>query len=124
MDRYRHSEAQVTIVTEGLQLQTVQEFGFRGSKHERLGLQLLQSASNMYPDHPQIKDTFYVKFNRCEPGNLIVGQECPDVPLFTPKGVRTSLMSHYYQLAQTQCGYEEKSGMSAPLLVVVAGSST
>jgi len=124
MDRYRHNEGQVTVVTEGLQLRAVHEFGFIGKQKEQLGLTLLQSASNMYPDHPQIKDTFYVKFNRCEPGNLHVGQDCPDVSLSTPQGQKTTLLTHYRQLAQAQCGYEEKSGLPAPLLVVVAGSST
>lgn len=124
MDRYRHSEAQVTVVTQGLQLRAVHEFGFLGKAQEQMGLDLLQSASNMYPDHPQIKDTFYVKFNRCEPGNMYMGQECPDVPLCTPQGENTTLMTHYRQLAYSQCGYEEKSGQSAPLLVIVAGSST
>jgi len=124
MDRFRHSESQVTVVTEGLQVQTAREFGFNGTKAEQMGVTLLQSASNMYPNHPQIKDTFYVKFNRCEPGNLIVGQECPDVPLYTPQGEQTTLLRYYQQLAVSQCGYEQKSGMPAPLLVVVAGSST
>jgi len=124
MDRYRHSEAQVTVVTEGLQLRAVHEFGFLGKAQEQMGLSLLQSASNMYPDHPQIQDTYYVKFNRCESGNLIAGQECPDVPLYTPQGGRTTLMTHYRQIAQSQCGYEEKSDQPAPLLVIVAGSST
>jgi len=123
MDRYRHNEGQVTVVTEGLQLRAVHEFGFTKS-NEKMGLTLLQSASNMYPDHPQIKDTFYVKFNRCEPGNLQVGQDCPDAPLSTPEGQPTTLLTYYRQLARSQCAYEAKSGQPAPLLVVVAGSST
>jgi len=124
MDRFRHSEGQVTLVTEGLQLRAIHEFGFTGKQQEQLGVQLLQSASNMYPDHPQIKNTFYVKFNRCESGDLQVGRDCPDVPLSTPQGQKTTLLTYYRQLAHSQCGYEEKSGQPAPLLVVVAGSST
>jgi len=124
MDRYRHSEDQVTVVTEGLQLRAVQEFGFRGKKQQEMGLTLLQSASNMYPNHPQIQETFYVKFNRCEPGNLRIGADCPDVSLYTTKGEKTTLLTYYRQLAYTQCAYEAKSDQPAPLFVLVAGSST
>jgi len=125
MDIFRHNEGRVTLITEGLQLQVVREFGFHTQQEQEMGLRLLQSATNMYPDHPQVKDTFYVKFNRCEPGNLEVGMPCPDVSLSTPHGEKTTLMKYYAQRALTQCGYEEKkSDMPAPLLVVVAGSST
>jgi len=124
MDKFRHSEHEVTLLTEELQADVVRRYGFRGQKFEPIGLQLLRSASSLYPDHPVIKETFYVKFNRCVSGKLKVGDPCPNVPLLTLSGERTSLQDYFTQAASTHCGWTLDSKLPAPPLVMVAGSST
>eukprot|EP00456_Euglypha_rotunda_P031662 TRINITY_DN2461_c0_g1_i3.p1 TRINITY_DN2461_c0_g1~~TRINITY_DN2461_c0_g1_i3.p1 ORF type:complete len:444 (+),score=47.00 TRINITY_DN2461_c0_g1_i3:102-1433(+) len=121
MDKYHEDGAKVFEVTEKMQLKALREFGFQGTENETMGLRLLRSASNLYPDEPQIKETFYVKYNRAASGTLQVGDVCPDVPLFNAKGKKTNLFEAYRQLV---CGMESKQSAHEPPLVLIAGSAS
>jgi len=123
MDQLRVQEKRVTIYTEQLQSQAVQEFGWTGP-WEKHGLRLLRSASALYPDNPVIQNTFYVKYNRCNPGKLQVGDVCPNVSLFTTDRKETSLLSYYQQIAVSQCTEKKHGESELPPLVMVAGSSS
>lgn len=123
LDQYRDDGAKVFQTTENAQLKALREFGFYGDKNEALGLRLLRSAATLYPNEPQIKDTFYVKYNRSEEGSLQAGDICPDVPMINEKGEKTTLFATYRELAQS-CTTENKEGGYEPPLVVIAGSGS
>jgi hypothetical protein len=106
MDELRHDEDEVTRFTEALQLEVVREFGYND-------LNILQSAQSRFPDDPDIRNTFYVKFNRCSDSGLAVGQALPDVPLSWLDGKEMKLAEFY----------SKDEGFAAPRpLVIVAGS--
>jgi len=68
-------ENQYTKITDGLQRQVLNEFGFDMNKKE---LKRYRSALSMYPEEKELKElVYYYKFNRSRDGELQVGDTLP-----------------------------------------------
>jgi hypothetical protein len=73
-------------VSMNVQKQVAREFGY-GEAEEQEGVQVLRCAMSLYGSDPEVRSIpFYVKYNRSEQGQLIVGDTIPDVPLATIAG--------------------------------------
>jgi len=81
------------LVTEELQHQVVQEFGFQDRMDE--ALYSLRCAHIIHPDQADFK-TFplYVKYNRAKDGTIVEGLPAPDTKAFTLDGKEVSLLDH------------------------------
>lgn len=79
-------------VYHALQRQVALEHGF---KDLEMGVQAMRSACSLFPDEPRLRTTsLYVRHNRSRDGTLAVGQEVPDVPLYSlPCGSSTELVA-------------------------------
>ena len=73
-------------VAEEIQRQVCSEFGIMPHQMAE-GLRQLRLAALRYPDL-----AIYVRFNRCERGELRVGQPCPNIVLFDLNGQKTKLL--------------------------------
>jgi len=83
-----------TRVTINVQRQVCSEFGFVVDIED--GLDLLRSASTLYPNDREIKESaHWLKYNICEPCPINIGSSVPDVQLHqyigTEETTKTSL---------------------------------
>jgi len=67
---------------EQFQRKVVQEFGYKSDTECSYAIQMLRSARSLYPNDLEIKNTAsYLKYNRCQRGEIGVGDMYKDVPL-------------------------------------------
>jgi hypothetical protein len=67
------------IVREKIELPILQAFGY-DDVHCSIsrGLDALQTAIYRYPDEPELKQPFWIKYNRARDGNLHKGSKAPN----------------------------------------------
>eukprot|EP01102_Stenamoeba_stenopodia_P004297 TRINITY_DN1461_c0_g1_i1.p1 TRINITY_DN1461_c0_g1~~TRINITY_DN1461_c0_g1_i1.p1 ORF type:complete len:311 (-),score=87.17 TRINITY_DN1461_c0_g1_i1:772-1704(-) len=124
-NRYRW-DPMTTKVTEDVQRQVVQEFGFDD-------IRILRTAVALYRDDPEIASIpHYVKYNRSRLGHLSEGCDVPDVPLYhldakTKTSLQT-LIDNYQErdrFTRKTCGLAAKAtDEPGRPLVLIAGSWT
>ena len=69
-------------VFENIQKQVIGEFGYNVNNEEELnyGLEMLRSASYLYPNDKDIMDSvYYLKYNRAREGELKIGDKYPNI---------------------------------------------
>lgn len=108
-------------VTLSVQQQVVREAGFEGEER-RTGLDLLRSASSLFPDDAEVLDAaFYLRLNIHVPCPLPLGAPPPDVTLHelvlaSPPGNGGPPESHACSLSRL--------ARDADLTILCAGSAT
>eukprot|EP01087_Luapelamoeba_hula_P010647 TRINITY_DN2825_c0_g1_i1.p1 TRINITY_DN2825_c0_g1~~TRINITY_DN2825_c0_g1_i1.p1 ORF type:complete len:388 (-),score=61.11 TRINITY_DN2825_c0_g1_i1:631-1794(-) len=131
--RFADPSFDAIVIAAQVQAQVATEFGFVSPELHRLGIDIMQAAPALYPEHRAdiCRIPHYRKYNRSRRGDLEPGDTVPDAYLAHLSGAPVRLFEYLNQLVPHQLQAEAQGGSQRPVLdyrprtaVITCGSYT